>query len=116
VDEGATYKAFGRAVGERRRDLQKTQQEIAALVGLSRASLANIERGSQRVFLHQVLALAEALELTSSHEIVPERGVPSSAAPKADVTVSGARNLSKDQREMVKSLVSTLTSQQRRRT
>lgn len=38
-----------------------TQAELSARIGLSRASVANIESGRQAVLLHQFLALASAL-------------------------------------------------------
>lgn len=40
-----------------------TQADLSACIGLSRASVANIEGGRQAVLLHQFLALAEALTL-----------------------------------------------------
>lgn len=40
-----------------------TQAALAAQVGLSRASIANIERGRQSVLLHNALDLASALGL-----------------------------------------------------
>lgn len=106
VDERATYRAFGRAVADRRRSMRKTQLEVAQQIGLSRASLANIERGEQKVFLHQILALTEALELESSHEIVPSRAPPAETERASTrVSMSGAKNLSKDQKVMVHRIV-----------
>jgi transcriptional regulator with XRE-family HTH domain len=105
VDHDAIYRSFGRAVAERRKFLGKTQMQVARAVGLSRASLANIERGSQKVFLHQVLALTEALDLDSSHEIVPSRAVPPRQTVQASFNVSGAKDLSKDQKAQIRNLV-----------
>lgn len=105
VDHDAIYRSFGRAVAERRKFLGKTQMQIAKAVGLSRASLANIERGSQKVFLHQVLALTEALELESSHEIVPSRALPPRQMVPVTFNVSGAKDLSKDQKTQIRNLV-----------
>lgn len=113
MDEKATYTAFGKAVADRRASLEVTQQYVAARAGISRASLANIERGAQRVYLHQVLALVEALDLESSHEIMPERAVMLPSDVKAGVTMSGARNLSKDQRQLVNRIVSTIAREKR---
>ena len=107
VDEGAIYRAFGQAIAERRNAVEKTQEKVAADVGLSRASLANIERGKQRVFLHQIWALTEALGLTSSHEIVPARAVSARSGDKANVTMSGEK-LSRDQKIVVSNIVNAL--------
>jgi transcriptional regulator with XRE-family HTH domain len=91
-----------------------TQLEVARQIGLSRASLANIERGEQKVFLHQVLALTEALELESSHQIVPSRPLPpESAVAGPKVTVSGAKDLSKDQKVLVHRIVGRFDEKKR---
>ena len=67
----AMYEAFGRRVRARRDVLRLTQGGLAGRVGLSRASIANIEAGRQAVLLHQFLALAEALEIEPL-ELVPQ--------------------------------------------
>ena len=115
VDEGAIYKAFGRAVAQRRRAIPKTQEQVAREIGLSRASLANIERGSQKVFLHQILALTKALELESSHEIVPTKAPEPTKSGRDEVRFSGAKDLSKKQKAFVTSLVSSLSKSQDRK-
>jgi transcriptional regulator with XRE-family HTH domain len=73
----AIYKAFGRAVATRRRELDLTQSELAARVGMSRASVANIESGRQSVLLHHVYGLAEALEITKLSDLLPAPPKPS---------------------------------------
>jgi transcriptional regulator with XRE-family HTH domain len=67
----AVYASLGRAIATRRNRLRKTQQEIALQIGVSRASIANIECGRQKVLLHQVYQLVKALELKSITELVP---------------------------------------------
>ncbi|MBL8658019.1 MAG: helix-turn-helix transcriptional regulator [Altererythrobacter sp.] len=57
------YKIFGQRVVAERNSLGLSQDALAQRVGLSRASIANIEAGRQRVLLHQVIALAQALEV-----------------------------------------------------
>ena len=65
------YRALGQSVARRRKDLGLTQAAIAEQIGLTRASLANIETGRQKVLLHQVYNLVEALKLESITELVP---------------------------------------------
>jgi transcriptional regulator with XRE-family HTH domain len=48
-----------------------TQEKLAQRVGISRASLANIEVGRQSVLVHQLYALAEALKLNPSDFLPP---------------------------------------------
>jgi len=65
------YPLLGRAVAKRREELQLTQAEVASRIGLTRASLANIETGRQKVLLHHIYLLAEALGLPAITELVP---------------------------------------------
>ncbi len=64
---------FGKAVAQRREELGLTQANLAGLVGMSRASIANIEKGRQNVLLHHVYDLAAALEMPKVGDILPAR-------------------------------------------
>jgi transcriptional regulator with XRE-family HTH domain len=59
----ALYLEFGRLVREHRRRLKLTQEELGELVGLTRTSITNIERGRQKVLLHQVFQIASSLKV-----------------------------------------------------
>jgi transcriptional regulator with XRE-family HTH domain len=67
----AIYKAFGRAVSVRRGKLKLTQAELAGRVGMSRASIANIESGRQNVLLHHAYSLAAALDYPEVADLLP---------------------------------------------
>ena len=89
----------------------KTQLELARAVGISRASLANIERGEQRVYIHHALALAAALE-TKLTELIPtvESYTP---LQRANVSVSGDK-VNRAQARAIKELVSAITASARK--
>jgi transcriptional regulator with XRE-family HTH domain len=65
--------AFGAAVAKRREELKMTQAELSGLTGLSRASIASIEKGRQNVLLHHVYDLAQALRFRHVGDILPAR-------------------------------------------
>jgi transcriptional regulator with XRE-family HTH domain len=67
------YRLIGSRIAARRKDLRLKQVEVAALIGLTRASLANIEKGRQKVMLHQIYRIAEALRVESILDLVPRR-------------------------------------------
>jgi transcriptional regulator with XRE-family HTH domain len=68
------YKAFGELVRlHRERQEGLTQEKLGRLVGLSRTSITNIEKGRQHIALHQLLDLAEALEV-QPEALLPKRG------------------------------------------
>jgi transcriptional regulator with XRE-family HTH domain len=57
------YKTIGGIIRQRRRRLELAQTKLAARLGMSRATLANIETGRQRVLVHHLYAFAEALDM-----------------------------------------------------
>ncbi len=60
------YKSIGAIIRGKRRGREWPQQMLAARLGISRATLANIETGRQRVLAHQLYAFAEALDTKSA--------------------------------------------------
>ena len=71
MDEAVIYSGLGQAVATRRKMMNLTQAQVAKAVGISRASIANIESGRQKVLLHQVYGLVKALGLKAITELVP---------------------------------------------
>lgn len=58
------YLALGKNVQHYRRAAKMTQAELARELGLTRPSIANIEVGRQRILLHHVFVLANALRVS----------------------------------------------------
>ncbi len=98
------YRRLGQTVAKRRRELRLTQSDIAEKLGLSRASLANLENGRQRIMVHQLFALVNALELKSILDLVPEAWVP--LEPLPEIKVSGS-TLSPQQQSAVENAVAS---------
>lgn len=65
------YRIVGAALAAKRKALRLKQSEVADQIGLTRASLANIERGRQKIMLHQIYRLASALKVGSIIDLVP---------------------------------------------
>jgi transcriptional regulator with XRE-family HTH domain len=85
--EGDLYRHVGHQVRRLREGANLKQEELSVRVGISRASIANVEAGRQAVPLHILLAIARTLETglesllpsTSSTRDVPEpEHIPSS--------------------------------------
>ena len=55
------YATFGRNLRRVRVRRKVTQQALAGAIGVSRATVANLEQGRQRVMVHDVIAYAAAL-------------------------------------------------------
>ena len=60
--DDSLYRLFGDRVRKLREKRKVTQEELARRVELSRTSITNIEKGRQRVLLHQLVDIASALD------------------------------------------------------
>lgn len=70
MGDAELYKEMGRIIAGRRGLLGLRQADVAQEMGISRASLANIEVGRQRVLVHQLFELAIALRVEPK-ELLP---------------------------------------------
>lgn len=66
------YRLVGGRIHELRKRAGITQQVLAAEVGVSRTSITNVERGRQRLPLHQLLLVADVLRV-ELRELIPAR-------------------------------------------
>lgn len=57
------YRTVGAHIAEARQQRGIRQSDLAEAVGLTRASIANIERGEQRIQVHTLIAAAQALNI-----------------------------------------------------
>lgn len=57
------YIRFGELVKKHRNLLDMTQDEFGKQVSLSRASIANIENGRQKILIHQLIIFAKQLNV-----------------------------------------------------
>jgi transcriptional regulator with XRE-family HTH domain len=88
VNEG-----FGLRLSQARRLRRISQAELGAKIGLSRASIANLENGNQGVLLHHVFACAQSLDVDVK-ELLPsgaEIAISASASDEAFVELSKAQ-------------------------
>lgn len=74
-DPDLIYLSIGRNVRRERLRLQWSQDQLAERIGLLRTSIANIEAGKQRVPLHTLCLIADALD------VLPGRLLPAEMFP-----------------------------------
>ncbi|MYA60099.1 MAG: helix-turn-helix domain-containing protein [Chloroflexi bacterium] len=65
------YSIIGSRIRTRRRQMKLTQERLSRQLGISRASLANIETGRQQILVHQIYNLATQLELDITDLLPP---------------------------------------------
>lgn len=102
------YRVVGQAVTALRRKSGVTQQQLADAIGISRASVANIERGEQRVFLDQVVSIASFFDLSGVDALLSSAQL-DQAAPRR-VNLSGDR-LNRAQRRQVSQVLEELIAE-----
>ena len=94
------YRSIGETVRRRRRALDLTQQKLADRLDISRASLANIEVGRQRILVHHLYDLARELGvevsglLPASPELIELEAL-DDLDFSADVSLDQARQLAR---------------------
>lgn len=81
--ESEIYEQLGQLVRRHRNRLSMSQETLSEKLGLSRASVANIEAGRQHIPLHHLYSLARALRV-EPHTLLPsqEARSDSSARPR----------------------------------
>lgn len=85
-------KALGDRLKARRDSAHLNQADVASLVGLSRASISNIENGRQPVTLQTLLLLAQALHVPLK-DLVPDEKEIAEKAPAVPRTEDEQRFL-----------------------
>lgn len=71
--QGMFYEALGTKIRQARIERNFSQGEMARVVGLSRTSITNIERGRQPVQAHVLVQIAETLNVNLSTLLTIER-------------------------------------------
>tara|TARA_R110002167_G_scaffold30531_4_gene101052 strand:+ start:109 stop:474 length:366 start_codon:yes stop_codon:yes gene_type:complete len=73
------YRAIGQKIRSLRGATHQTQAQLAAQIGVSRASLANIEAGRQKLLLHHLYTIADALNLDTPTSLLPATHSPTNS-------------------------------------
>lgn len=100
--EDEIYRLLGARIAMRRSELNLSQAGLALRVNMSRASVANVEAGRQRLPLHQVYRFLQALRLNNISALLP-------APPHVSSTPDD--EISLDMRKATKGLSDTAKAQ-----
>jgi len=99
------YGLIGATIRSKRRERDWSQESLAKQLGISRAALANIEAGRQRILVHQLYAFGEALDLRPD-QLLP---VARKLAPVEDaMRMQMPNNLSAEQVKQIAALIGTI--------
>lgn len=107
------YSRLGLLVRRHRERLGMNQVDVARAVGLSRASIANIETGRQRLAIHHLYLLARALRV-DVHALLPEgEKEPAEGIGRA---IQSAVELSEREQQEVARVVGSISARENRGT
>ncbi|WP_310551106.1 helix-turn-helix domain-containing protein [Paenibacillus glufosinatiresistens] len=70
MNEFIYYKIIGERIKRKREERCMTQEDLAALVHISRPSITNIEAGRHLIRIHYLYQIAESLDV-SVHDLIP---------------------------------------------
>jgi transcriptional regulator with XRE-family HTH domain len=99
-DHKEIYLRLGKAIRQARKNTKMTQEELGVAVGLSRASITNIELGRQQMLLHTVYDIAQALKVPL------ESLLPRPTSRKRTTFQAVPKGLNKKDRQWIEGLVS----------
>jgi transcriptional regulator with XRE-family HTH domain len=105
MDESEIYGAFGKLVRQHRKRLSMNQEALGGEIGLSRASIANIETGRQHIPLHHLYRLARALKV-DPHTLLPSTAIDRTVS--ADREITSSMDLSDRQQAAVAQVVGSI--------
>jgi len=94
------YKHIGKRLRELRREKQVTQARLAEIVALNRTSITNIEKGRQKLLVHTLFDLAQALGVHPS-DLLPEKATSSQDSTQPRLP----RDLSRDETKWLKAII-----------
>lgn len=101
------YRTIGGIVRQKRRRLELPQADLARRLGISRATLANIETGRQRILVHQLYSLAKALD-AKLVDLLPPPDMFAQASEWAQLPIPS--DLKKQQKEQIALLIGSVKS------
>jgi transcriptional regulator with XRE-family HTH domain len=102
------YKSIGTIVRSKRRLMEWSQVKLAQRLGISRATLANIETGRQRILVHQLYSFAAVLGM-KTEELLPPQQLPNSTVSWHHLPMP--ENLKPEQREQIARLIDAVENQ-----
>ena len=73
MDQGTFNKSVGENLRSRRKVARLTQDALASMIGVSRATIANLETGRQAMSAYQLMRIVSALNLSSLDDLLESR-------------------------------------------
>lgn len=105
MEESDIYRTLGQLVRRHRERRSLKQETLGERVGLSRASIANIETGRQRIPLHHLFSLAAALGV-EARELLP--AMASDGTVSSGLEIMSSIKLSEHEEAIIAKVISAI--------
>ena len=105
MDEPLLYQQFGELVRRYRNRLSLSQVQLGTAIGLTRASIANIETGRQRIPLHHLFRIASALKIEIDVLLPRQAG---HSAATAEPGIQSAMKLTQREQDQISRVVGSM--------
>lgn len=105
------YRTVGSRVRDVRTESRKTQEALAASLGVTRSSIANLEAGRQRIPLHRFIFIALALDVPISALLRDSDFTAASLLEATDLHAELA-NVADDTRDFIRGALAQVYSQE----
>lgn len=102
----AIYEQIGQRVRDARDAARLTQGELGERIGLTRASVTNIETARQNVQLHTLYAIAHALEVPVAALLPSLETAPRAASPRVQHAIKNLKDLKPSERQILEEMLS----------
>ena len=100
------YERIGQCVRDAREAAHMTQGELSERIGLTRASVTNIETARQKVQLHTLYAIAHTLEVPLATLLPPSEAATPNTSPRVLKALQNAKDLRPTDRQVLETLLS----------
>jgi transcriptional regulator with XRE-family HTH domain len=107
VDAENFYKKLGQRIREARNHNGFTQQELAAKVDLTRTSVTNIELGRQKLLVHALVEIADALQVAPA-QLLPPASEPAPQSASEPDRNKILENRPADEQKMVRAALAAI--------
>lgn len=110
MEKHEIYFEVGELVRKAREGARLTQAELGERIGLTRASVTNIEKARQKVQLHTLYAIADTLEI-SVHSLLPTSrpaDAPLGVSPRLRGLIQSRKLRPEDRQKMEELIASAL--------
>ena len=103
INEELLYTEIGKTIKQFRENANRTQEELAKAIGVSRASIANYENSKQAIYISDLYKIADALGINVVDILPALKEIKSKSQPES--LLDQAKNLTATEKKQIKEFI-----------